>query len=629
MTVPTATLRLSYPLYALDFDPTSRDAKRLVVAGGGGSSTKSGIGNKLTVLALDDEAKEIQISAEIDLSREEDAVSSLAVESRPVKGKDGKGEIVRIYAGVNSSLESIKKGKNEHLRVFDATLSHKTASSSDEKDSEKKQFQGKITESSRTTLFSARDPDAYQRLLRISPPLAAAATGTTGPSSRDSQIALFDLPSPTQINPNLRGTLELAKEATDMDMLRVSDSQHRLVYVDERDMYLVAISEDGHVSSPRCVFSMPIDTAAGQTVRPTFRCVRFLTETFVLAVANLPRGGGAILQGFRLPTNLSAAAGENEGEAKARLAISAKLPKHVARATNLAVRGLTPSKGKVGDAQFVVAVSGQDSSVLVYTLEHTTLVQADVCLVSQLRRVVDWREVHQGPISGLAFSYIAPPSEKEEEETPVLRLASIGSMGNTVVVHTLPLRPHPSSKPKQKRYILGLRSSPVIAPTQMIVVTAIVFALLALFLQGAMEVKGLTRPVLGARQVVPESWLGREVWREIEQHQKGKRYYKGDSLWDRYQAAVEYQRDHGQNAVVLKAGGKESDEEGVDIDVVTSGTAEGESTGKQWDELAPAQREAWKERLKRAGQWSEEMGEAVLKGVLFGEIAGVVRGLVR
>jgi len=47
-----------------------------------------------------------------------------------------------------------------------------------------------------------------------------------------------------------------------------------------------------------------------------------------------------------------------------------------------------------------------------------------------------------------------------------------------------------------------------------------------------------------------------------------------------------------------------------------------------WGELSSEQRAAWKDRLERAGHWGEEMAETVFKGVLFGEIAGVVGNMV-
>lgn len=56
---------------------------------------------------------------------------------------------------------------------------------------------------------------------------------------------------------------------------------------------------------------------------------------------------------------------------------------------------------------------------------------------------------------------------------------------------------------------------------------------------------------------------------------------------------------------------------------------QGKHEAKTWEELPRDQKEGWKRRLSDAGHWAEEMGESVLKGVLFSELAGVVGEAVR
>jgi len=46
--------------------------------------------------------------------------------------------------------------------------------------------------------------------------------------------------------------------------------------------------------------------------------------------------------------------------------------------------------------------------------------------------------------------------------------------------------------------------------------------------------------------------------------------------------------------------------------------------GKTWEQLGHKQKEAWKQKLKSAGHWAEDMGETLLKGVVFGELGGAV-----
>ena len=587
--IPSAELRLSYPLYALDFDP--EDADRLLVGGGGGAA-RSGVGNKVSVLDVS-HADALQVVSEIELSRDEDSVNTLAVGPR-------RKNAIAFYTGINSVEDDLKKGKNEHFRVFAADLPSKAEATP------------KITELSRSALFSTKDTEAYQRLLRISGPFGAAATGTIG-RSKDAQIAIFDLAAPTSSNPapKLRGEVELVKEAMDMDMMQISDDEHQLIYCDDYDIYTLIITKKS-ISGPHLVFTVPHDVATGAKDRPSFRCIRFLTPTFVLAVANLPKPGGAVLQGFRLPKISDL--GKEEKEGKARLAVVTHLPKSVTRATGLAVRNLfppaTPSAPQ-DDTQFAIAVTGQDSSITLFTLEHQTL--GAVNLIANLHPVTTLKEVHLGPISGLAFSHLPPPSTKTKTPPAHLKLASIGSMANTAIVHTLPLKPH---KTHPTRPVLALKSR---APsgTSFLVGTALFFALIALLLQSFLEVKGYSRSVVGARSVTPVSW-----------HRPGAYYALStttgippvvNGLWGMYN---EKQAAAGGDKVVLhhdahlgEVGVEGHDEE-----------RHGEVKG--WEELAPAQKEAWREVLEKAGHWGEQTGEAVFKGVLFGQIAGVVGAMV-
>ncbi|SPQ22449.1 2104a06c-6b0e-4469-b0ee-d0ba3fe897df [Thermothielavioides terrestris] len=608
--IPAAELRLSYPLYALDFDP--QDATRLIVGGGGGAA-RSGVGNKVSVL---DAAREdaLQLVSELELSPDEDSVNTLAVGAR-------RGNSLLFYAGINSAEADLQKGKNEHFRVFKADLPRKASA------------EPKISELSRTALFSTTDAEAYQRLLRISGKVGAAATGTIG-RSKDAQIAIFDLPSASSgsSTPRLRGKLELSKEAMDMDMIQISDDEHQLVYCDGYDIYTLIIGK-ASVNGPHCVFTMPDDESSGATARPSLRSIRFLTPTFVLAVANLPQARGAVLQGFRLPKPSDL--GKEEREGKARLAVTARVPKHVARATGLAVRNLSPPltpSTKQGDTQFVIAVTGQDSSITLYTLEHQTV--GEISLIANLHPVTTLKEAHLGPISGLAFSHFTPPpepsasaSEKDPKKpSPHLKLASIGSMANTCVVHTLPLKQLPTttkpkpgpqrSAPRAARYVLALKSRPP-SGTKLFVGAALVFALLALLLQGILEVKGLSKPYLGARSVTPVRW-----------HSPGLYYALSESappVTPLPSGFFEKYRDLGE------AGGLPERKVPVLLHRPAAAGREGEERhgpAREWEALHPAQKEAWKEKLKRAGQWGEEMGEAVFKGILFGEIAGVVGAMV-
>ncbi|KAK0630815.1 hypothetical protein B0T17DRAFT_529384 [Bombardia bombarda] len=620
--IPSSEHRLDYPLYAVDFDP--QDANRVVVGGGGGAG-RSGVGNKITVLdASHQEA--LQVVSELDLSRDEDSVNTLAVGPR-------RKNALTIYAGINSSEASIKKGKNEHFRVFGVDPTPKAKSTS----------APKITELSRSTLFSSKDPEAYQRVLRISPPfpepsrqVGAVATGL----AKDPQITIFDIPftSADGVTPKLRGEIEPAKEAMDLDLLQTGDDEWQLVYCNDYEIYTKDIGGKGNKDAPTCVFTMPHNDS-----RPSFRSIRYLSPTFVLAVANLPKAGGVVLQGFRLPKPEQGQAGT------ARLALSAHLPTSVARATGMAVRGLSPRaspSAKQENSQFVVAVTGQDSSITIYTLNHQ--VMGDINLINRLYPVTTIKAVHPGPISGIAFSrFVPPPPSSSKTPTPTpkptLKLASIGSMGNTCVVHTLPLKKivesssttTTTSASPTTRYILALKShDPMV--TSLFTFVAIILALAALLAQGFCEVKGISRPIIGARHYTPVRW--HETWTttrpasliDDSPHQSG---FLAQYLAEKHQLLL------GTGDKVVLSGDAEGDAVKIGKHEGSDGGLGGEeekvegapapaTNGREWDQLPLAEKLAWKAKLKKAGHWGEEMGEAVFKGVLFGEIGGLVANIV-
>ena len=558
---------------------------------------------------------EITTSSEIELRRDEDSVTTLTV------GLRRNSRTSLVYAGINSGDEDIRKGKNEHFRVFGVDQASKSKASKGPK----------MAELSRSGLFESRGTDTYQRLLRLAPAssgshlVGAAGTGSTG-LSKGGEIVIFDVASAGNAAPKPRGRLELPKEAADLDIIQTGPDQWQMAYCDERELSLLDITKAAN-SEPSRVYTITPDEAIGLKVCPSFRSVRYLTSHSVLTVSNLPAAGGALLHGFRLP--------QSPGQGNARLAASAKLPKPVKRATGLAVRNLSPPpnpSSPQGDAQFVIAVSAQDYSITLYTLDYQ--VAGDVGMMTNLYPVTTLKDVHPSPISGLALSYFTPPAPKSGAPRPQhLKLASVGSMGNTVTVHTLPLRrlqeksasARKGGPPRPARYVLGLKSKAP-SPASFLTFVTVAICLLAVLLQGVLEIQGLARPVLGARFVVPESWN-----RPVPGYQVVTAGATHGFLSD---LLARNQLGEGER-VILNVGEDNDGDAGLSpsglaggIKINTQDAAGLQSDAKEWDDLHPGQKTAWKERLKAAGHWGEDMGESVFKGVLFGNIAGAVGHIV-
>lgn len=640
----SAKLTLSYPAYCCDFDP--QDANRLIVGGGGGAS-RTGVGNKIvsrTQATLHGQSltteiqsvldvsspDSIEVASELELSRDEDSVTTLAAGLR-------KHRTTLVYAGINSSLDDIQKGKNEHFRVFGVDQPARSRSNSTHK----------ITELSRSSLFTSKDANTYQRLLRVAPSFSgthqvgAVATGF----AKTSEIAIFEISTTAGVAPKPRGKLELAKEAMDLDVIQVDEDRWQLAYCYD---FVLNVQDIGKTESePYNIFTTPVDIATGYE-RPTFRCVRYLTPHFLLAVSNMHQGSGVVLQGFRLPLSAEQGGG-------AKLTVSARLPKSVTRATCLAVRNLSPPSSpsaKQADTQFVIAVAGQDNSITLYTLEHTS--HSNLELLVKLHPITTLKSVHASPISGLAFSYIPPPQPPKTTlasaslvaplpsapRQTALKLASVGSMGNTVAAHHIPLRrlsnaskvPGAGGAPqalRPARHVVALKSRGP-SPTSIIVVMAVVVALLGALLQGVMEVGGLVRPTIGARHVVPARWLQpvptAYVTGKFEDAAKVDAHapFLAGLLAERKLGEGE----EGAKVVLTAEDDDETGGEGAGGVKVDAHDEERHADAKSWEELPLSQKRAWRKRLERAGHWGEEMGETIFKGVLFSEIGGAIGQMV-
>lgn len=409
---------------------------------------------------------ELTQKAELTLSRDEDSVSSLAVSHL----KRGKNPV--LYAGVNSSPADLKAGKNEHLRAY--ALDAKA----------------RLAETSRTALFAATHPEEYQRLLRLAPPSAAGTQLGVAASGlgKDYQVALFETSASSSV-PKGKGRLELEREANDVDVVQTGDETCQVAYCHAHEVHVVDVRK-GNGGEPRRVWVTPEDVGTGAP-RPVFRALRYLTPSFVVAVANIPGRKGVVLQALRLPSK--------EGE-NARVAVYTRLPRHAAQATALAVRNLGAPRtrgGNVGRAQFVIAVAGHDSSVSLYTLEHKSAEGLDILF--DLLPLATLRDVHPLQITGLSFSALA-----QGKGAQALRLASI-SMANTLVVHDVPLRKEVDAKvrkngpPRRARYVVAAKSR-MPSSAGLVAALTVVVLLLAVAGQVVLEVTGRSGSVLGARK---------------------------------------------------------------------------------------------------------------------------------
>ncbi|KAF7904524.1 hypothetical protein EAF00_001858 [Botryotinia globosa] len=632
--IPSAKLTLPYPLYACDFDPI--DSSRLVVGGGGGAG-RSGVENKITLLDTSNPNELVEV-AELDLSKEEDNVASLAVGQT-------QGDTTLLFAGVNSSPADLARGTNAHFRVIGIS----PVSKGKRKATEPVAITSKLSEVLRCPLFTNVERDLYQRVIRLSRPYAgqaqwgAIATGF----AKDSEIVLFQ---PAQTGPPIsRSAIKLAKEVVDMDFIQTGKDDFFFAYADEQDIYVKKLGSIDDGAEPECVYITPASRSGEPVTIPSFRSIRWLTKDFIIMLTNIHSQGGVVLQILRLPPS---------GKGQCRIAQSHRLPFSVKKATGLAVVNLTPPStpdGEQGYTQFVIAVAGHDISISLFKvdLQH----EANNYLVTPIRPLRTFKNVHPGVITGITFSNFIPPTQSVTASTPPqhLKLASTG-ISNTVIVHTLPLFPVPLSVKRGQsstpRYVVALPSSKAIYSFG--IIFSMLLALLAAILtQSVLEIRGVVEPHLGAAKYLPvplQEAIGKPYTFPSNYHALNTHISTAPistslsntpsaSTPDFFASLRSPSPNSAPSKIYLHHGVPVPDVETQEISPdITSPELpssikavlhdEEKHEGKSWDELTAPQKENWKRKLKDAGHWAEEMGEAIFKGVVFGELGGLVGAAV-
>ncbi|KAJ5787059.1 hypothetical protein N7457_002049 [Penicillium paradoxum] len=660
-TIHSAKLTLSCPLFAADFDP--RNSGRLLVGGGGGEG-RSGVGNKISLLDTS-RRNEILEVVDLNLSRDEDSVTSLA--AAPLDGDEADSLVA--LAGINSSVEEQKKNNNQHLRVFRFETPRKNAAPSatntSAKDSEQNKKGGEGNE--------IRGKDTYQRVTRLSPwpkgkdgtgkhtRIGAVATGL----AQSGEIVFFCGTEPPS-EKDIIGRIQLSgnEEAEDLDFASLEHDSEKTD--DAHGRFLVAYTNGTDVmvgemlsstrsnSAPdvRSVYSIPLPANGARTARPKFRALRFLSAKTLLLLQNAPNRGGSELILLQLPS------GESN---KSRILRRRKLPRTVKIGLGLDIcqLGTNPQ----GQQQTVIAASGSDNSISLFTLEY-----GPNRGYGTFRPYTTLREVHPFSMTKLTFStFIAPSHPVTPDVGPQnIKLASV-SMGNTVVVHTFPLSPFPTSS-HTPRYVLVVPGPAELWELvySIVVLLFSIFAICLAMLAFA-EIRGGTPPILGATEWLPDNIRG-AIAKEYVLPPREKLTYFDTLLAPRSSdsdipvssdgdipVAKTFPADAQLESLreildrVHRAGAAPADLEtiapqalsvivrcGAEQSVIVETAAsvrESDQTEEEklqpWKDLSEPEQSVWKQKLTDAGRWTASEGENVLLGILFSEACGDLGRAVR
>lgn len=602
-------------------------------------------------------SKRDQISelVDIELSRDEDSVTSLAV-------AHAEDDSIVAFAGINSSSVEQQRDNNQHLRSFRIDYPPLKSTAEEKKLSPPA---GKTSPLSRTCLFRTRTDDAYQRILRLSPwkgpdspRVGAIATGL----AQSGEIVFFNAATSTPTESDVIGRINLGagEEAEDVDIRDLDDNgdKFRVAYTNGVDVFTCEISPEtrSHTSPEvRCVYTTTPPSGKART-RPKFRALRFISPTTLLLLQNVPDRSGCELLLLRLPESKN---NNKEKTTPGTVVRRRKLHKTMKIGLGLDVCNLGGNPNK--ERQCIIAISGSDHSIAIFTVEY-----APKKGYGKLQPYTILRDVHPFSMTRICFSPFTPPVYPVSGTVlpQKIKLASV-SMGNTVVVHTFPLAPFPTVT-RTPRYVLVRPGRSEAWDTVYSVFAALFIIVVAcVFLQAFTEIRGGTPPYLGAadwlppriREMVARPYMfdnavavpstataqyipsdpSSSVIPTIQVPQQQQQSLL-DLLHARRAAGAVDPASDGNAAppsiIVLY------DRGAIDISLLPMSSAS-ESPGassenqnqnqnpRPWEELGAEGRSLWKQRLLDAGQWAVGESEAILEGVFFGELNGLIENAVR
>jgi prolactin regulatory element-binding protein len=274
--------------------------------------------------------------------------------------------------GINSSEEDRRTGNNEHLRSYEVKLPKTLSNAKDQKTP-----QGSIDFLSTSSLFTPPTSDgarrdAYQRIIRLS---ASPRSNAKTPNKRigavvsslagdENEIVVFNATSSRPDNPkDVINRIALHKqEAEDLDIY-TGDGKFLLAYCTGHDVYFQSVQYDFErrkvIETPHTkkVYTVPFPDVAEKKGRSKIRCLRWLSPSHILLLANKPNKTGVELWVLKL-----------YDEGPGPILLRKKLGRHAKAAVDMDVALL--DEDAKGRYQAVVAVAALDVSLEVLTINY-------------------------------------------------------------------------------------------------------------------------------------------------------------------------------------------------------------------------------------------------------------------
>lgn len=421
-----------------------------------------------------------------------------------------------------------------------------------------------------------------------------------------------------------------------------------LAYCTDSEVFLQRLpnGKGSSIEPAKRIYQCPesTDTNMPSSRLPKFRAIRILTPKHVLVLQNRPHRAGAGILILAI----------NKDDSQGYVSLYKRLTSSTKSGVGLDICPLTQSEG--GQKQYIIAIAGQDSSIEILTIDYIALAG-----FAKFKQYNHLKEVHSGPLTKITFSNFIGPTLPVSKDTPPqsVRLASVG-VDQTVVVHTLRLRPHPTTKTDKPSYVLVPPGSSEITQTTFSVLIAILVASISAFLlQAFCEIRGAVPPTLGA-----PNWLSEPLRQQfyvpyVDPFNETRETEMKEAVASHISAIVDAPSHipvptiqtiteslsslladnvdlETPLAIVMRAAPDTSDSadtsdtakgvQGVIAEIHDKVENVAHETLSKWEDLSEKQKKGWRQKLIEAGHWVEGQGEGVLRGVLFGELAAFAGG---
>ncbi len=229
--------------------------------------------------------------------------------------------MANVDQGINGSEEERLKGRNEHFRSFEVKFpeDNNNNNNKDVNSAQKEKVpQVNISFLSSSSIFTAPTStsarrEGYQRIVRLSQPqrtvsstpnkrIGAIASSLAG---EENEIVIFSAISNRPDNPEdiiQRIALQKNEEANDLDILDQGEGRFQVAYCLDYEVFVQCIHYDfvnkksvGKSDSRRKSYTVPFPDVFERKGRPKIRCIRWLSTSHILLLANKPNRTGVEL----------------------------------------------------------------------------------------------------------------------------------------------------------------------------------------------------------------------------------------------------------------------------------------------------------------------------------------------